>query len=175
MAGTRGAPGATLVLQANGVDTILADIQFFDAAVKRLVNGQLRRASKQIAAAALPVVRSAVAGSPVPQAGAMAATARAKSDRRPVVVVGAVNPKLSGWRRGGNPRWKGSLAFGAELGGKQAWRVHKPGGGTYVRGNIYRAGRSSGYGIGRNTARIADAIVPAYYQALVDILNRSAY
>ena len=168
MAGTRGAPGAAFTVELDGLESVLADLAHFQKDVKRLVNGELRREARDIARAALPVVRAVVAAGPAPQAGKMADTARAKSDRIPAIAVGAVNPRLSGFRRGPRAaRNKGSLAWGVEKG---------PAGGPRraprnVYGGLARSGR--GHAIGPGTARIADAVVPAYADALEAAMDRA--
>ena len=65
----------------------------------REVNRELRAAAKPIAQSLLPEVAEAVRQSRAPQADRMAATLRVHSDRVPVVVIGKVNPKLSGFKR----------------------------------------------------------------------------
>jgi hypothetical protein len=148
-------------IELQGLDSLLDDLKHFQADIRKLVNGELRRESKEIATAALPTVRRLVAAGRTPQSRKMADTARAKSDRMPIVRIGAVNPKLSGFRRGSNSdRMRGSLAWGVEKG---------PAGGPRgrLRSNVYGVPRSSGgYVIGPHVGTIADAVVPAYADAL---------
>lgn len=168
MAGTRGAPGAAFTIELQGLESVLADLQYFSRDVKRLVNGELRRESKMIATAALPVIRGLVARGRPPQSEKMADTVRARYDRVPMVAVGAVNPRLSGFRsrRPTSARAKGSLAWGVEKG---------PAGGPRTRPrNVYGVPRSSrGYALGPGSARIADAVVPAYARALEAAMDRA--
>lgn len=152
----------------DGLDKVLRDLQSFQRDVKRLVNGELRRESKAIADSAVPLVKRLVASGPAPQSRKMADTVRARSDRTPLVIVGAVNPKLSGFNRGAKAaRQKGSLAWGVERG---------PRGGPQgrARSNVYGVGRRErGYKLQPNMDRIADAVVPAYADALAAAMERA--
>jgi hypothetical protein len=73
----------------------------------------------------------------------MARTVRVKSDRVPVVSVGAVNPPIRGWRRGSaqdSKMRRGAMAHGV---------VYGPAGGkrdTLVKENYYRIPRDSSGG-----------------------------
>jgi len=127
----------------------------------RDVNKELRQFSRLIASDLLPEVERAVAASAAPQAEKMAATVRVHSDRVPVLAVGKVNPKLSGFKRGGAAkRNRGSLAHGViygPLGGKRS---------TSAAENYYRIGRDpSGGALGRGLAEsghIFDEACEAY-------------
>ena len=101
---------------------------------RRTANSEMRKAAKKIAQDMLiPQMKRTARSAPVPIARAMAETARAKSDRVIAVQVGAVNPPLSGFKRGiGAKRAKGrtggrmrdassrtfrtTLAWGSEFG-----------------------------------------------------------
>ena len=113
----------------------------------RDVNKELRQFSRLIASDMLPEVKRAVAASAAPQAAKMAATTRVHSDRVPVLVVGKVNPKLSGFKRGGaSKRHRGSLALGVvagPAGGKRSTKVNE---------NFYRIPRDPSWG------RLGDAL-----------------
>lgn len=171
---TRGAPGAAFVIDLQGLESVLQDIQYLDADIRRLVNKPLRQDAKRIAETARPLVESLVRRGPAPQSRAMAATVRARADRMPVIAVGAVNPRLSGFKRGGQARrYKGSIAWGVEKGPAGGPRRHSRGG-PRRRSNVYRIARSSrGYVIGPNMERIADAVVPAYADVLVSAMDRA--
>jgi hypothetical protein len=132
---------------------------------KTAANREMRAAAKKIAADVLiPQMKRTARSSPVPIARAMAETARAKSDRLIMVQVGAVNPPLSGFKRGvGAKRAKGrtggrmrdassrtfrtTLAWGSEFGPLGGRR--QPSRGSNVPGgpvNHYRVPRKeSGY------------------------------
>ena len=112
---------------------------------KRALNTELRQFSKLIAIDLLPEVRAAVGKSAAPQSAKMADTARVHSDRVPVIVVGKVNPKLSGFRRRGmsaaeSKRRRGSLAAGVLQGGKGGRRD------TRADENYYRIPRNEHWG-----------------------------
>ena len=80
--------------------------------------GELRAGTKAIANDLLiPELKAAAAASGVPIAAAMAATARARADRVVVVKIGAANPKLSGFRRGKDAKYRTGMAWGSEHGG----------------------------------------------------------
>ena len=164
---TGGGSDARFSIELDGLDELLSNIGGFEKDVRRLVNGQLRRESRAIAQAALPLVRRLVAAGPAPQSKKMADTVRAKSDRMPMVVLGAVNPRLSGFRRGPRAaRNKGSLAWGVEKG--------PAGGPREAPRNVYGiARRSRGYVIGPNIDRIGDAVIPAYADALLAGMKRA--
>lgn len=126
--------------------------------VRKTENARMRAAAFAISSRLVPSVRSAVASSPAPQAGAVAATTKAKRDRMVVVQVGGTNPKLSGWRRSaGNKRWRGSVAWGVEKGNYPGTR------------NEYRVGRSRGYGIGPRLEQITEDTAEEYTQVVLDI------
>jgi hypothetical protein len=98
------------------------------------VNRELRVVAKQIAAEMRPEIVSAVRQSNAPQAWPMAATTRVKSDRVPVLSVGAVNPKFARhtFRRpsGSAKLRRGAMAHGVVYGTAGGRRR---GGGDYYR------------------------------------------
>lgn len=131
-------------VQVVGLTAYLEPLKLFTGD-RRALNAELRQHSKAIATDLLPEVRAAVAKSPAPQARKMAATARVHSDRVPVIVVGKVNPKLSGFRRRGQSaaeakRRRGSLAAGVLQGGKGGRRD------TKADENYYRIPRNEHWG-----------------------------
>ena len=84
---------------------------------------EIRTASKQIAERHLiPELKASAGSSPVPIASRMADTARARSDRVVFVKVGAVNPRLSGFRRG-QAKYRTGMAWGSERGPVPGARV----------------------------------------------------
>lgn len=85
--------------------------------LRRMANSEMRKAAKAIANEVLiPQIHRAARSSPHPDfARAMANTARAKSDRYVTVAVGAVNPALSGFKRGvGAKKAKGTYGGGRD-------------------------------------------------------------
>lgn len=159
----------SLTVRAQGLDASLkiltkagANLHGLDSGAVFAANRQMKDAARNLAeqlarTTVVPLVRSG----PAAQSTAMAATVRPKTDRMPIVRIGATNPRLSGWRRSANSRrWRGSLAWGIERG-------QFPGSPDY-----YRAPRrNSGYVIGANIPLITRRALPLYeeivYQALV--------
>ena len=132
-------------------------------------NYDIRGQAQQVAAKMLPDIKRALGGAPAPQAAGVAGTARAKRDRIPVVRVGAVNPKLSGFRkrRASNRLGKGSVAWGVERGPAGG---HRGSGGA----NFYGVPRNpGGYAIGPRLPQITAGVVEDYQAVVADVLRRS--
>jgi hypothetical protein len=134
------------------------------------VNRALRAEALLIAKSLVPDVEQAVTLSRAPQAQKMSKTVRAKSDRVPVLSIGAVNPRFSTrfTRRGtGDSRKRrGAIAHGVVYGTKGG---HLKGGGDY-----YHIGRdSSGGPVGRamTTGAGFDAACDAYFVAYRKVLG----
>ncbi len=110
---------------------------------------EMRRESKAIAQQlVIPAIHAAAS---TKFERAMAQTARAKSDRIVVVKLGSVNPKISGFKRGSDPKLKSALAFGAEYGPRIGYTRGKNG--TYTH-NPYGRGRNpQGYFLGPGVLR----------------------
>ena len=88
---------------------------------KTAANREMRQAAKRIAKDVLvPEMQRTASSAPVPIARAMAATARAKSDRLIMVQVGGVNPPLSGFRRGIGTKRRALGAAGRTSGKREA-------------------------------------------------------
>ena len=88
---------------------------------KTAANREMRQAAKRIAKDVLvPEMQRTASSAPVPIARAMAATARAKSDRLIMVQVGGVNPPLSGFRRGIGTKRRALGARGRTSGKREA-------------------------------------------------------
>ena len=132
--GGRGGGGFTATWQnVEVINRILSEIE---DGLKTDANREMRKGSMKIAQdVVIPALTMSAYSSGVPIAPAMAATMRAKSDRVVTVAVGAVNPKLSGFKRGvGEKRakkgagglkggrsatsknYRTTLAWGSELG-----------------------------------------------------------
>lgn len=106
--------------------------------------------------------------------GRMAATARGKSDRLPVVKVGAVNPKISGFRRtqsGVRNRARGALAWGSERG---PWAPDAPSGLGKRVGRYARPRNPGGYWIGQAISNpfTQRRIVDAYGEVVNAVFER---
>lgn len=120
----------------------------------------------------------------------IAASARAVNDRLPVVKVGYVNPKLSGFQRtkvGDRKSVKGSLAFGSEYGPKGGARSGKHAGlgvNYYGMGRKRRPPKSGttrvhprnerGYWIywAINSARVTRGVIQGYGEVVDAIFER---
>lgn len=149
---------STFKVEIEGVDATLrlltrsrADLLGMDQHAVRAANSHIRFAAKQMGERlASTYVRPWVAAGPAPQSKAMSATVRPKSDRVITIRVGATNPRLSGFRRG-NPRHRGSLAWGVEKGRYPGSR------------DLYRLPRSTrGYVIGPRLGQLAAVAAPDY-------------
>lgn len=138
------------------------------------VNRELRVVSKKIAAEVRPEVVSAVRQSRAPQAFPMADTTRVKSDRIPVLSVGAVNPKFARhtFRRpsGSAKLRRGAMAHGVVYGTKGGRRK---GGGDY-----YKIGRDeSGGALGKSLSggRAMRKAKRAYLREYGKVLRRYGF
>ena len=108
---------------------------------------ELRRASKDIAALLARLIRI-TGGGPTPQGAAAAATARPKSDRKPVVSLGSVAVRVGKHSipaAGGKRSRAGAVAHGTNYGPKGG---HLPE--TVVKGLEGRFSGANFYGVGRN-------------------------
>jgi hypothetical protein len=117
------------------------------------VNRDLRTVAKKIATELRPEVVSAVRQSKAPQAFPLAHTTRVKSDRIPVLSVGAVNPKFARhtFRRtgGDSKKRRGAMAHGVVYGTKGGRRN---GGGDYYKIRRDETGGPLGYSVTRGRA-----------------------
>lgn len=113
--------------------------------------GALRRYTRALANNTLiPALKEGAAASGVPIAPAMADTARSRTDRIVTVRIGAVNPKLSGFRRGVGEKKAASLALrkGGHSKSSQSYRTTLAWGsdkGPYPGADVnhYAVGRSN--------------------------------
>ena len=153
-------------VKVEGLDTCLrvltkagAQLHDLDTSQVRLANSQLRAEAKTLADTfGKDVIAPLVADHGGPQGPKLADTIRPKADRLPIVRIGAVNPKLSGFksRRGGSARHKGSLAWGVEFGPHPA-----------STRNVYGRPRSDGgYVLGPRMDRLAEQLAPLYVPML---------
>lgn len=165
----RSSGGASFTVEVDGVDESLrvltkasANLLGLDTGAVYMANSTLRARARVLAEqlARTTIVPLVLAG-PAPQSRKMAATVRTKVDRRPVVVIGATNPKLSGWRRSAkNRRYRGSLAWGIERG---------PGNRPPNRYTIPR--RESGHILGPNLELIASRTNGPYREIVREALE----
>lgn len=132
-------------VEVTGLRDLVAELK---GPMFRDVNKELRQFSRLIANDLKPLVEQGVKASQAPQAEAMSRTVRVKSDRVPVLSVGATNPPLRKWRGRGtaqsNKLRRGSMAHGVVYGPKGG----KPE--TRVDENYYRIPRNTdGGALGR--------------------------
>ena len=123
-------------------------------------NGDLRRASKGVADLVARVIR--ISGGGTPQASAVAATARGKSDRYVVVKIGSVAVRFSDHRlsAAGDESAAGSVSHGANYGPLGG---HRDGGGA----NFYTVARNDGgYFVEPILERLAPTATERYRKAV---------
>lgn len=166
------------------VKRVLARIAREDLNVARR---ELRQGTKVIANEALiPALKMSARASGVPIAPAMADTMRTRTDRIINVRVGAVNPKLSGFRSGrgvltspmrrrGNAAassqgYRTTLAWGSERGPWPDGHAVKKDGSKGAPVNHYKVGRSRSHWVasGANAPGTWQSVKRAYQ----DLLNR---
>jgi hypothetical protein len=172
-------------VQVIGLDACLrvltkagAELHNLDTSAVRLSNSTLRAEAKQLADRfGKGTIGPMVAAYGGPQGPKMADTIRPKADRMPIVRIGAVNPKLSGFksrrrtgtggrRRNVEPsRWKGSLAWGTEFGPHPASMADH-----YGRGR-----RSGGYVLGPRTRQLEDQLAPQYMPLLAAAMDAAGW
>jgi hypothetical protein len=122
--------GAALSIRTVNVDKVVEALSKSAREIRLPASREMRKAAREIGAEIIvPVLPTFAARADAPQAPKMAASARAINDRIPVVKVGYVHPKLSGFKRTKVDRRKtsrGSLAWGTELGPKGGRRRGRP-------------------------------------------------
>lgn len=147
------------------IGEFLDQLQQMGKSERQVWNMVTRDLSSSAASSLVPIVQRGVRMSPAPQAAAVAATVRPKRDRMIVVVVGATNPRLSGWRRrAANKRYRGSIAWGVERG-------NFPG----TRNEYGGIGRSAGYGVARVLPDLIDKAGQAYADIVLSVVSRSGW
>ena len=136
---------------------------------------QLRQGTKVIATdVVIPALKAGAESSGVPQAPKMAATARTRTDRVVFVRIGAVNPKLSGFKRGighGRADSQGRKRNSASYRTTLAWGSDK---GPHPENptNVYTVPRSPlGYWVKPSISGVLPE-VKARYAALLDQILR---
>jgi hypothetical protein len=134
-----------------GLDDCLRAFNSLEREVRKNANGELRRASKAIAADLIPLL----GGSSAPQEAKILAAAAPKSDRYVVVAVPARKPKLSGARRTPADAAK-RLAFAIER-ASDAPQFHNPKPGSLVATHV---------------DKISARAVPRYVAVLESIIRK---
>jgi len=134
-------------VQIDGLDEVLRSFSQLDTELRRNANGDLRAASKQIAANAITML----GGSGAPQETAILAATSPKSDRYVVIAAPNRKPALSGLK--GTP---------ARLAKTMGWAVEG--------GSKHTAGRAGGM-VARHMPAIQARAVPEYQKALANILR----
>lgn len=152
--------------------------------LRTTANREMRQGTVKIAnEVVIPALKQSAASSGVPIAPAMADTMRAKSDRVVTVRVGAVNPKLSGFKRGvgegrakktGNQHLKWGSATSRNYRTTLAWGSEM-GPGSTSHGNHYAVARNeSGYWVqpGINSNGTLEKVKAAYAKLLDSIIEK---
>lgn len=134
-----------------GLDEALRSFKSLDRELRKNANGELRAASKAIAADLVPML----GGSGAPQEAAILAAAGPKSDRYVVVAVPSRKPKLSGVKKQPAAMAK-RLGFALE-GGSDKPQFHGP---------------KPGAMIATHRDAIARRAVPRYLAALEGIMRK---
>jgi hypothetical protein len=134
-----------------GIEECLAAFKNLQGELRRNANGELRAASKAIAADILPML----GGSGSPQEAAILAASGPKSDRYVVLAIPARKPRMAGLKR--TPA-------------AQAKRI----GWAIETGSDYPpfGGPASQSLVGRHRDRIARMAIPRYTEALAGIMRR---
>lgn len=170
----------------------LAEVRRLLARIARedlnVANRELRQGTKRIANDVLiPALKMSARASGVPIAPKMADTLRTRTDRFIHVRVGAVNPKLSGFKKGqgtqkirrrGNAAassqgYRTTLAWGSELGPWPGGRALKKNGKPGKRVNYYGVQRSKSHWVasGANAPGTWRSVKAAYQNLLNQILR----
>lgn len=170
----------------------LAEVRRLLARIARedlnVANRELRQGTKRIANDVLiPALKQSARASGVPIAPKMADTLRTRTDRFIHVRVGAVNPKLSGFKKGqgtqkirrrGNASassqgYRTTLAWGSELGPWPNGHAVKKDGSKGAPVNHYKVGRSRSHWVasGANAPGTWQSVKRAYQGLLNQILR----
>jgi len=151
-------------IQVEGIEAVQAVLGQIASVHLNMARRELREGSQRIAQEHLiPELKRGAAASGVPIAPAMADTARARKDRIVFVQVGAVNPRLSGYRRNAAKSYRTMLAIGSNYGP--------------IRNDVnhYAVGRTrSGHWVQPtvNSNGTHKRVQEAYRRLLADILRR---
>jgi hypothetical protein len=138
-----------------GIDACLKAFQGLEGELRKNANGELRRASKNIASGIVDRLPGYAASTASPQAAAFAAAAGPKSDRYVVVAIPARKPRLSGLKKKSAAEAK-NLAWAIE-GGSDYPPFKRPAAGSFIA---------------KHRDEIARQAIPEYTKALADIMRR---
>jgi hypothetical protein len=141
--------GTTIVI--HGLDECLAALNGLQRDLRKEANGELRQASKQIAAEIIPML----GGSGAPQEAALLASLGPRSDRLVTVAV-VRKPRLSGLKRTPAAIAKGAVIWPVEIGSDYP-PFHGPGTGSLVA---------------KHREALARYAIPRYTEALTAILRK---
>lgn len=99
-------------VRVNNLDEVLWHLEQIEDDYLHETSQKLRRYTAQVAnAKVIPALHRGADASSVPQAHKMSRTARAKRDRLVTVVIGSVNPDLSGFKSGVGKKQSARLAL----------------------------------------------------------------
>ena len=113
-------------VHVNGLESVHAVMKTIAKDDLNPAKGDLRAGTFHIAnSIIIPALKTGAANSGVGAAPKIADTARARKDRYVTVKVGAVNPKLSGFKRV-DGKYKTTLAWGSDRGGNNYGVARSP-------------------------------------------------
>lgn len=163
-----------LRVKIEGVDECLRSFQSLEKELRKTANGELRRASKDIAQRrVIPALSGWAATAPQPSLAAdIARTARARSDREVSVRLGSIKPGISGFQQRSMKRKKqnwANVAWGSES-GPAGGHEDGPGAGRNFYAGTPR--KRSGYWVKPNLASLAPEAVTEYQAALARIMRK---
>lgn len=138
-----------------GIEECLRAFQGLDKELRKNANGELRKASRQIASGIVQKIPGYAAGTGAPQAPAIAKAAGPKSDRYVVVAVPNKKPKMKGLKK--TPAAKAKLIGWAVEGGSGYPPFHRP-----VAGSLVSSHREE----------LAQYAIPLYTKAVADIMRK---
>lgn len=144
-----------LSVEVEGIDECLRAFSSLEGQLKKNANGDLRKASKEIANGIVGMLPGFAASTGAPQADAIARAAGPKSDRYVVVAVPNKKPKLSGLKKTSATKAK-RLGFAIE-GGSDYAPFHNPAAGSFIADH-------------RN--KMISYAVPRYERAVTDLLRK---
>tara|TARA_R110000868_G_scaffold279524_2_gene539574 strand:+ start:3368 stop:3859 length:492 start_codon:yes stop_codon:yes gene_type:complete len=154
--------GVEINIDDRDVLTLFRALGSVNADLRKNTNARLREAAKECAGTLAMMLKANVVASPAPQTRLVAATARVKSDRTPVVIVGGTKKVGRAYksRKGGKVRAPaGQLLWGVEYGDKDS---------------RFASRNESGYWIKPTTKLFMQSKAPGtYYKAVVEILKDS--
>lgn len=142
-------------ITVTGLDECLKAFNGLEKELRKNANGELRKASKEIAGGLVQMLPSNIAGTSSPQASVIVAAAGPKSDRYVVVAVPNKKPRLSGLK-------KTPAAQAKRLG----WAIE--GGSDYPAFKGPQAGSIAS----NHREKMAKYAIPRYTSALAGIMRK---